>query len=81
MTVKELFAEHADELAAAPWLRAFVEDGDETLEPATKRWEDCQRRARLALRARGVELYRRMRGRNGLSTTALAVATEQQEDQ
>jgi hypothetical protein len=63
----------ADELAARPWLRPFVEDGDESLEPAEKRWEDCQRRSRLALRARGVELHRRVRGHNGLTTTAVDV--------
>jgi hypothetical protein len=75
VTVNELLARHADELAA-PWLRPFVEDGDEDLGPAKKRWTDCQRSSRLALRARGVELHRRVRGRNGLSTTALAVETE-----
>jgi hypothetical protein len=73
MTIKELFAEHAAKLAAAPWLKAFVEDGDESLEPATARWQDCQRRSRLALRARGVELHRRVRGHNGLTTTAVDV--------
>jgi hypothetical protein len=69
----------ADELAARQWLRPFVEDGDETLEPAQKRWEDCQRRSRVALRARGVELHRRVRGRNGLQTTALAIESEEEE--
>jgi hypothetical protein len=78
VTVKELFVEHADELAAAPWLRPFVEDGDVDLEPARRRWELCQRGSRLALRARGVELHRRVRGRNGLYTTALAVGTEEE---
>jgi hypothetical protein len=75
MTVDELLTRHAAELADRPWLRPFVEDDDEDLEPATRRWQDCQRRSRLALRARGIGLHRRVGGRNGLSTTALAVET------
>jgi hypothetical protein len=62
MKFAELLARYADELAARPWLRPFVEDDDEDLEPAKKRWEDCQRRSPLALRARGIELHRRVRG-------------------
>lgn len=79
MNTSELRKLFADELAERPYLRAFIEDDDEDLEPAKERWRDCQRRSRLALRARGVDLHRRVRGRNGLSTTALAVETEREE--
>jgi hypothetical protein len=79
MMINELLARHAVVLAERPWLRPFIESGDVDLEAAEKRWEDCQRRSRLALRARGVELHRRVRGRNGLSTTALAIETEKEE--
>jgi hypothetical protein len=79
MTTSELLELFADELKERPELRAFIEDDDEDLEPAKERWRDCQHRSRLALRARGVELHHRIRGRNGLSTTALAIDIEKGE--
>ena len=78
MTAADLLAANAEELAERPYLRAFIEDDDHDLRPAERRWEDCQRRTRLALRARGVELHSRVRTPTGLTTTALAVETDQE---
>ena len=76
MNVDQLRQRFATELLERPWLKAFFEDGDQDLEPAKKRWSECQHRSRLALRSRGVELHRRIQGRRGLSTTAIDARPE-----
>jgi hypothetical protein len=43
MTVEELLAEFADEIGAEPWLRVWVEDGDESLVEARQRLDECVR--------------------------------------
>jgi hypothetical protein len=77
MTVEELLAEYAAELAEEPWLRAFIEPDDEDLQPADARWREAQTEAKVQLRAKGVELRRRAVTKSGLRTTSLAVTAEE----
>jgi hypothetical protein len=77
VTVEELLVLHAGALAEKPWLRIYVEDGDESLDEAEARWREAVAAARVELRSRGVELHRRMTTRTGLRTTALARTVEE----
>ena len=77
MTRAELCRRHADELGESPWLRPWVEDGDEDLGAAEARYREAVTAAKVELRARGVELHRRMTTRHGLQTTCLAMTTEE----
>jgi hypothetical protein len=77
MTAEELLAAFAGELDESPWLRAFVSDGDTSLDEAERRWRDAVAAAKVELRAKGVELHRRMTTRHGLQTTCLAMTTEE----
>jgi hypothetical protein len=72
VTVEELVATFADELDEAPWLRVWVEDGDESLVEARQRFDECVREATVALRARGVEVRSLVVTADGVETTMLA---------
>jgi hypothetical protein len=72
MTVEELLAAFADELDEAPWLRVWVEDGDESLVEARQRFDQCVDEAMVSLRARGVEVRSLVVTAGGIETTMLA---------
>lgn len=63
-------------LAERPWLKPFLEDGDEDLEPAERRWSEAVREAKAELRRLGVVVHERARTRSGLETTALVLTIE-----
>jgi hypothetical protein len=79
MTASEVGKKYRNDLAEKPWLRSFIDDGDDDLEPAKARWREAQAEARIALRHKGVELHRTMTTANGLRTTALLVKNEGEE--
>jgi hypothetical protein len=72
MTVEELLATFADEIDEAPWLRVWVEDGDDSLVEARQRFEECVSEALVHLRARGVEVRSLAVTADGVETTMLA---------
>jgi hypothetical protein len=79
----------SDELAAQyPWMSeediaiasehpavlVFIEEGEDSLNPALDRWLKAQDAARRELKVRGLEIHPRMRGANGVYTTALELS-------
>lgn len=60
-------------LAERPWLAAFVEPGDDTIDAALARFDAAEREARQHLRANGIAAHRRARTATGLETTAVAL--------
>jgi hypothetical protein len=60
-------------LASKPWLRPFVEDDDEDLEPAEERWREAVDLAVRELEALGVVVHERAKTKSGLQTTMLLV--------
>ena len=54
-----------------PWLEAYIEPGDETIESARGRFEVAQRVALRRMAADGVELHRRHVKAGGMLTTSL----------
>jgi hypothetical protein len=66
----KLTAAEQHRLGREPWLEAFIEPGDVTLDQADKRYRDATRAAWAELRAQHRDVYKRMKVR-GLETTAL----------
>lgn len=65
------------ELLERPWLEPFLEPDDETLEPAEQRWDEAVEIATRELERLGIHVYRRMKPRRGIETTALLVTPEE----
>ena len=63
-------------LEREPWLEPFIEDDDEDLDPARKRWTDAVTAAKAELRRLGVQVYERAKTAGGLETTMLLVRRE-----
>lgn len=58
-------------LRERPWLGAFVEDDDEDLEAAERRWEEAVEEGVRRLEELGVEVYKRARTADNVETTML----------
>jgi hypothetical protein len=54
-----------------PWLAAYVDPGDDDLEPARRRHRDVQRKVRRALTRSHVELFPRITTDRGELTTSV----------
>lgn len=65
-------------LEKRPWLRPFVEDGDQSLAPAERRWNEAVELAMAELEKLGIEIYKRMKTAGGMETTALVVTGKEE---
>jgi hypothetical protein len=59
------------ELSESPWLEPFIEDGDDDLEPARRRYNQAVTAAHAQIRATGQTVYKRQYTTTGAETTAL----------